>query len=287
MNTQLEPLQVPPDVYPVLRLSTEYFLRGFELLRRMDEDIMSALILMTIWHDQVRSSDSKPIGIRQLAHKLDLPYETVRRRARALVHRGDCAMERRGLVVPPEVHRRRHTTDILRKIYGNVVRVLVDLTRIKVTRFVPESRPKPGKLPLTGEPRTIAIAGLGALLGGMKALHGIFDGDIVKGLVFTAIWTANVKHITNTAPAAHRGILGDEHRLAVTVLAISDSLRLPYETVRRHADLLVKEGRCVRAGRQGLMILAGTFREMTAEAILVHDLMMGLVTELRAAGVKV
>jgi hypothetical protein len=211
----------------------------------------------------------------------------VRRHVRALTVSSDCATEAGGLLVPLEAQRRRRTADILRKLYVNVVRVLADLTRIEVAQFAPQSPSKAGKVRLTVEQRTIAIAGLGLLLGGMRVLRGMFDGDLVKGLVFTAIWTANVKHVTNTAPAAHRGILNDEHRLAVTALAISDSLQLPYETVRRHADSLVKEGRCLRTGRQGLMIPESTFREMTAEAATVYKMMMGMLTELRAAGLKV
>ena len=286
-RTPIEPSQIHRDVYPVIRVSTEYFLRGFDLLRQMNDDVLSALILMTIWHGQMRSAGYKPIGIRGLARKLDLPYETVRRHVRALMRSGDCVVEEGGLIVPLAVHRRRHTADILRRIYSNAVRVLGDLTRIEVTRFVPSSRAKPGSGRLTKEQMTIATAGLGVLLAGMKALHGFFGGDIVKGLIFTAIWAANVKHITNTAPAAHRAILTDEHRLPVNVLAISDSLRLPYETVRRHADALVKDGRCVRNGRQGLMIKESTFREMTTEAVTTYNLMMAFVSELRAAGLKV
>jgi len=38
------------------------------------------------------------------------------------------------------------------------------------------------------------------------------------------------------------------------VLATSQSLRLPYETVRRHADALAREGLCVRAGLQGVFV---------------------------------
>ena len=63
-------------------------------------------------------------------------------------------------------------------------------------------------------------------------MRRFWGGDLMKRLVYTAIWTANVKHITNSAPAAMRAVLPDSQRQPVGVLAISRSLRLPYETIR-------------------------------------------------------
>ena len=107
----------------------------------------------------------------------------------------------------------------------------------------------------------------------------------MNGLVFTAIRAANVKHMTNKAPAANRGILPDSDRKPVSIMAISDSMRLPYETVRRHARKLVRNGKCVRIGRVGLMVPQSTFQRMTVQSNIVRQLVLGFFAELRANGV--
>lgn len=62
---------------------------------------------------------------------------------------------------------------------------------------------------------------------------------------------------------------------------------LPYETVRRHSLRLVERGLCVRAGRNGLIVPTAALREMTVEAGTVVQLVLGLIQELRASGLKV
>lgn len=280
--TQIEPA-IDPDVYPTLRVSTEFFLRGFDLLCQLHGDIVGALIVMTLWHDALARPGRKAMGVRELSRKLDLPYETVRRHVNGLVTSGTCHVERGGLAVPPTG---RRDAGILRKIYLNAVRMLGDLTRIEVVDFKPGRTGSIRSGSLGREQMVIAVAAMGLLLAGMRVLRGLFGGDLMKGLVFTAIWAANVKHITNTAPAAHRSILPDRYRLPVAVLAISDSLRLPYETVRRHADALVKEGTCVRVDHQGLMVPESAHRSMTPGAVIVNRFIMAFVAELRAAGVE-
>lgn len=281
-TTQIEPA-LDPDVYPTVRVSTEFFLRGFDLLCQLHEDIVGGLIVMTLWHNALSRPGHKAMGVRELSRTLDLPYETVRRHANGLVASGTCLAEKGGLAIASVG---RCDAAILRKIYLNAVRILGDLTRIDVVDFKPGPTPSVRSGPLDREQMVIAVAAMGLLIAGMRVLRGLFDGDLMKGLVFTGIWAANVKHITNTAPAAHRSILPDRYRLPVSVLAISDSLRLPYETVRRHADTLVKEGRCTRVDRQGLMVPERAFRPMAEGAVTVNQFIMAFVAELRAAGVE-
>ena len=75
----------------------------------------------------------------------------------------------------------------------------------------------------------------------------------------------------------------------MSVLAISNALRLPYETVRRHADSLLKEGRCIRIGRRGLVAPSSYHRQRAnVEAMVAgYHIVMTFLAELRKAGVKV
>jgi hypothetical protein len=87
------------------------------------------------------------------------------------------------------------------------------------------------------------------------------DGDLHKALVFAAIVSANVQHISHTSEAGHQyGGLDnappDEERRPVSTHALAHSLGLPYETTRRNVNKLMAEGACTRVPGQGLVIPA-------------------------------
>ncbi len=265
VSKQVEPSEVHPDAHPVIRVSTEYHLRGIDLLTQMQADLIDGQIVMTLVHDQMTAAGlRKSIGVRELSRKLDMPHETIRRRVQELAEKGHCVVSREGVAIPAVVQRGRRVATFLRKIYVNAIRLLADLTRIKVAAFAATSRRPVVGGRLTKEQAVIAAAATGLLLAGLRALRTFWDGDLTRGLVYTAIWTANVKHVTNTAPAADRGALPDSQRIPVSVLAISRSLRLPYETVRRHADSMVQDGICIRMGRRGLLVPMAFIRRITA-----------------------
>ena len=286
-STQIGPGGVHPDAYPVTRVSTEFHLRGIDLLTEAQGDVVDGLIVMTLVRDQIGGQRRRnAAGVRALSRRLGMPYTTVRRHVEKLVRGGKCVAKAGGLVVPPAVLRGRGVTTFLRKIYINAVRLLVDLTRMRIVDFASASRRPIRAGRLGDEQLAIAVAATGLLLAGLRALRA-FWGDLMRGLVYTAIWTANVKHVTNSAPAANRWVLDDTQRVPVSVLAISRSLRLPYETVRRHADDLVKDGICVRAGRRGLMIPTSFINTIASGAVITHRLVMDFLSELRRGGVKI
>jgi DNA-binding transcriptional regulator YhcF (GntR family) len=285
--TQIEAAQIHPDAYPVTRVATEFHLRSFDLLTQLEGEITDALIVSTLIHDQLRMPRRTGSGsIRELSRKLEIPAETVRRHVQALMKSGRCASNKGIVTVPATALRGRRISTFLRKVYVNTVRLLADLTRIDVATFASASRRPVRAGRLEKEQLAIAVAGTGLLLAGFRALRA-FWGDLMKGLVYTAIWTANVKHVTNTDPVANRWIVDDSERLPVSVLTLSRSLRLPYETVRRHADDLVRDGICVRAGRRGLFVPNSFIRRIPAGPVLIHRLVMDFLAELRRAGVRV
>ncbi|MBI2740286.1 MAG: hypothetical protein HYX38_27535 [Rhodospirillales bacterium] len=275
------------DAYPVGRVSTEFFLRGFDLICQLDDDVASCLIIVTLWHASLGDTEnSKPMGVRELSRRLGIPFETVRRHVGKLLRSGACLAHEDGIILGATVRRGSRATDVLRKIYVNAVRLLGSLRRIDLANYKPR-RSSPASRRLDKEQTIIAMAALGVLLAAMKVLRVHFDGDLMNGLVFTAVRAANVQHIANTVPAANRSILPDSDRRPVSIAAIADSMRLPYETVRRHVAKLVREGKCIRVGRRGVVAPESTFRQMTVQANLVHKLAMSFLSELRSAGVKV
>ncbi len=280
------PPEIPRDAYPMARLTSEFFLRSIDLLTRVQGDkLISGLVFMAVWHNHMHAPGGA-VGVRELARRLNLPYETVRRHAVALVRAGQCSSSREGIAVVPAVLKSRANVAVMRKIYFNTERMLVDLTRAGLAKFQvpPGGASRRGNL--TPAQTAIATASTGQLLAGIRMLGDLWHGDLLRGLVFTAIWTANVKHVTNTAPAVSQTILPDELRLPVSVLAISNSLRLPYETVRRHALALEKAGMCHRVRRRGLVVPAEAHRKLASGTVRAHGIVTALFAELRRAGLK-
>lgn len=277
-----------PEVYTIGRISTEFFLRGFEVVGQVQEDILGGMIIMMLLGDALaEGGGNEPMGVRELARRLDIPFETVRRRIRKLVQKGACHAEDGGVCLAPSIRRAARTNAMLRKIYLEAVRMLDGLRRIKVGHYRPPGSPSHGTRALSKEQTIVILASIRVLLAAMKALRKSFDGELMTGLVFTAIRAANVKHITNTAPGANRDILPDSDRRPVSMMAISNSMKLPYETIRRHTRKLIRQGKCVRVGRDGLIVPARVFQKLTVEAGVVVQLVLGFMEELRASGVKV
>lgn len=288
MSQSAPQAEIPHDAYPVMRISSEYFLRGIDLLTRLQgHTLISGLIFVALWHGQMATTKSRPVSVRELARQLRIPYETVRRHAAALVAAGQCVAAPEGIAVRSAALRRQPNVDFLHGVYLNSERMLIDLTRAGVAKYQPPRDRAQGRGPLTREQTAIAKAAMGQLLAGARLVGDLWKGDLLRGLVYTAIWTANVKHVTNTAPAATRAVLPDELRLPVSALAISNSLRLPYETVRRHANGLLKDGICLSVGRGALVVPASTHSKLTDTTVEVHRIVSAVLLEMRRAGVRV
>ena len=263
-------------------------MRSYEVIGQLHRDVVSCLIILALWHEALGGKGrTSPMKIRKLSRRLDLPFETVRRHVRGLVRNGVCLAQAEGVSLAPAMQESARASAMLRSIYLHAIRMLGDLRRIDIGNFRPRRSPPSASRRLDKEQTSIVLAAIGVLLAAMKMLYRLFDGDLMSGLVFTAIRAANVKHITNTAPAANRGILPDSDRLPVSMLAISDSIRVPYETVRRHARKLVRQGQCMRVGRRGLIAPETAFRQLTTEPNAVRQLVLGFMAELRASGVRV
>jgi len=81
----------------------------------------------------------------------------------------------------------------------------------------------------------------------MVEFHG---GELLRALIHFAIFTANIAHLDQgNGPVRYVGLDSpppDEERRPISILAISDGMGLPFETVRRHVNKLLAEGQCVR-----------------------------------------
>lgn len=81
---------------------------------------------------------------------------------------------------------------------------------------------------------------------GVEIIARAHDGDLVRGIIFTAIAVAN----SESAPVAS----AETNLRPVSVMSIASSIGVPYETTRRYVNLLVAEGLCERMGRSGVVV---------------------------------
>lgn len=88
---------------------------------------------------------------------------------------------------------------------------------------------------------------------GVEIIARAHDGDLLKGIIFTAIAVANREGGSAGA--------GPEARRPVSVMSVASSIGVPYETTRRYVNLLVAQGLCERMGRSGVVVTeAGLLR---------------------------
>ncbi|MDQ0465543.1 hypothetical protein QO010_003332 [Caulobacter ginsengisoli] len=92
-------------------------------------------------------------------------------------------------------------------------------------------------------------------------LSGLMDGDLIKGLVWLGIVEANVRRLSadpelSQAYASSETPPPDSLRDPVSVYALAQSLRLPYETTRRYVAKLIDSGQALRVERGVIVPMA-------------------------------
>jgi hypothetical protein len=102
----------------------------------------------------------------------------------------------------------------------------------------------------------------------VEALAGIFDGDIILGLIFASIGAANNKKILHSpelldAYGTISAVPPARYRVRISVSALARSLGFSYETTRRRVKELIARGLCEQ-NAEGLML--------TDRALLSEDL---------------
>lgn len=113
------------------------------------------------------------------------------------------------------------------------------------------------------------------LLRSVNLISQISDGDLLEGLVMITIVSANNSHLDRdpATPGRFRGVedvVPDEMRRPVSVLAIANTLNLPYETTRRYVGKHLAAGRCVRVKGGVIAIGESLRRDDYHEAIRVN-----------------
>lgn len=201
----------------------------------------------------------RPVSVSAIANALRLPYETVRRRIAYLAAEGVCEITPKGIVAPTAAlvtlaHRAvlDHNSACVEAFYG----------QLRDIGFLGPPKPGMERFPPGQEPlRAVARVSADYALRMLEYLTARV-GDLVRCVIFLEILRGNTEGLTDVdrglGPAGEILYMPDEMRRPVSVSAVAARLRIPAETVRRHAAQLTEEGRCARAAR-GLIVPASQF----------------------------
>jgi len=128
--------------------------------------------------------------------------------------------------------------------------------------------------------RPVLRAGCAFVLRVIANITKLAGGDLRSGLVFLALWTANMRPIMQSAANDTYGGMDtlppDEMIRPIAVHALSESLLIPYETTRRHVEKLVAKGLCVRDGR-GVRVAVATVAGNPEVAAMIANALPSLL----------
>ncbi|MGZ6018041.1 MAG: hypothetical protein ACXWKO_05170 [Phenylobacterium sp.] len=136
--------------------------------------------------------------------------------------------------------------------------------------------------------RLVARLSADYMLRSLKMIGELANGELLTGLVNLALVQANVSHLDRAGSGfdSREMIPPDEVRRPVSVLALSASLGLPYETTRRHVAKMVATGQCLRV-KGGVISPAAAVGDPRRAEMLEQNLvnLRRLYRNLRNAGV--
>ena len=260
----------PPMFRPGARLAAGFCLDLAQLIVEMlDEDLAPTLIVLGVLSanvgdfdrmagEQVGQAsswtliDREPISAYRLARNLAIPYETTRRHVARLVDKGKLVRAGAGVLIAPDVLAHPSAQVCARAAWRLGCDLCDNLQALGLDL--------PPRAAETGpdEQRRVARLANEFFLAAIKTMVETTRTDMVTTLLMLAIYRANQARLEESlaisrAYAGPDDVLLDEDRSAVTMYALSKATRLPYETVRRHATLLVEEALCIRTAA-GLIV---------------------------------
>lgn len=260
--------QAPALYRPGARLAACYWLDSAKLVTRLTgQDLGPALAGVGVMTANVAPHDAcaesatpwqaiprKPISVYRLARNLSLPYETARRYVGVLVEAGVCERVDGGVIVPVSFLGRADAESVVRDLAFLGVELARGLQNLGLQ--TPEIR-----LPLSEDQiRRVARLGMAFFLGGVRTTVDRLRLDLVSAILFLAIYVANRAELLRNpelarAVAAPDTVRPDGERTPVTVFSLAQDMRLPYETARRHVQLLIRRGLVAKAPN-GLIVPA-------------------------------
>ncbi|MFZ5720744.1 MAG: hypothetical protein ACOY5Y_14900 [Pseudomonadota bacterium] len=176
--------------------------------------------------------ERRPVSVNAIAASLGLPFETARRRIKRLVALGVCAATPDGVVVPAAFLVSPAYVQSVLLGHERLRRFYVELREANLIHGLPPAAFEEHEVPVRAAARLLADYVLRSCEGLLREA-----GSAVSALTLVALLAE--------ALAGRDGDPGGPHA-PLPVKALAARLRLPAETVRRHAGAFVDEGLCLR-----------------------------------------
>jgi DNA-binding Lrp family transcriptional regulator len=213
--------------------------------------------------DEVR----RPVSMNALASSLDLPFETVRRRVKALARDGWCRFTGDGVIVPTAVLADpKYYVDAYR-MFERLRDFYFQLSDLGLLGDLP---PRSVELPAGAFPVRAVARLVGAYVLRVVESLGVM-GDLLDGLLVLEMFRSNVEHLAPEAVGREPGgMINDAERAPITVSALAARLGHPAETVRRHVAGLMGRGVCVRV-KGGLIVPVEALRRPALQTAMAGN----------------
>ncbi|MFZ5719038.1 MAG: hypothetical protein ACOY5Y_06165 [Pseudomonadota bacterium] len=194
----------------------------------------------------------RPVSVNGVAHSLGMPFETVRRRIRAMVEAGLLTATPRGVYVPGSVLLEPVTVATLLDRHARLHQFYRDVQSAGVLADLPGADPSAGP---PAEPVRITNRALAEYF--LRAIDGPvrLAGDILTGLVLVGMVRENLAPL-NAAQVRAWATNPAAHGAPIRTGALAERLGLSRETCRRYALALEAAGLCRRTD-DGLLAVAG------------------------------
>lgn len=225
---------------------------GIEALEDLDRAILFAVVVrrsgaLPSLSGHARG-DERPqaITVNALAASLARPFETVRRHVNAMIDAGLFERLPRGIRVPPQVLEWPAIAAMLAADHDALVKLIDDMAAFGM----PLPAPRPSAIGYDSRHGTAAA--LDVLLGGIEFGAPHYD-NWLEMVMATAVVRANGRPVIDgrsTGPAARP--TAEKIRAPVKIVAVARALGLPYSTMRRHVDSMLRCGILERK-RRGLV----------------------------------
>lgn len=189
----------------------------------------------------------RPVSINAVATSLGMPFETARRRIRALAARDLCEIGEGGVIVPETV---LTSPEYLKNAFAAYERLRAFYYQLRDLGLLPALPPPSvefasGQVPIRTVARLAADYVLRVIETIMQAL-----GDVAQGYVLLEIFRSNVEHLAAEVRGreglAAGDFVDDALRRPIRVNTLAERVGLPPETTRRHVGRLLADGYVVK-----------------------------------------
>jgi DNA-binding Lrp family transcriptional regulator len=137
-----------PAIRAVARHSYDHLLRFIAAVMTQGDDVITALLLLTVWRENIEQSyataarndlllddrERKPVPASRLLRRLGLSEATTHRRLRAAALEGKCLISKRGTIVPAAYLARSEFTRAMKLNHASLGRLFEPLARLGVLR---------------------------------------------------------------------------------------------------------------------------------------------------------